>query len=428
MVMARHIPGDSVPGDSKFSLHLLLTILFLVALQGCSVMLALKQPEKKNLNVLEPGTPRSTVIKELGMPTKTDEVQGTNIDVFQFSEGYSRELKMLRAGLHLTADAFTFGLWEPFGIIFEKQTRPPETSLEVHYDANERLTRFKVLSGQNILLATSPAETPPAVVMPSLSPSVTPVLMPQTITSYPQRLAVILPQGPTASFVSSGLDLTLAYLRTFHPSMMIVERDGLEPVTQELVLQHTGKMRDDTMARLGGWRGADALLIVRIEQTSTDRLQALTQRGGEVSHSVEIRLAQVETGLLLFRQATNARVQVPPPPPDRAWPDEVSDNAQRETLRVAYTYAMASLAAAFGDNPLGLVPDMSSRNGGIRLLGVLHGGPAHYAGLREGDRIIEAEGKPYISVTQRITLPARLLVEHGGDRKEVRVEARSVEQ
>ena len=62
MVMARHIPGDRVPGDSNCSLHLLLTILFLVALQGCSVMLALKQPEKKNLNVLEPGTPRSTVI------------------------------------------------------------------------------------------------------------------------------------------------------------------------------------------------------------------------------------------------------------------------------------------------------------------------------------------------------------------------------
>lgn len=207
--------------------------------------------------------------------------------------------------------------------------------------------------------------------------------------------------------------------------MAIVEREGLEPVSQELVLQHTGKVLDDTMVRLGGWKGADTLLIVRIERTSTDRLQAIAQRGGEVSHSVEIRLAQVETGLLLFRQATNTRVQVPPPPSDRAWPDEVSDNAQRETLRIAYTYAMASLAAAFGDNPLGLVPDMSSRDGGIRLLGVLHGGPAHYAGLREGDRIIKAEGKPYISVTQQITLPARLLVERRNEQREMRVEARS---
>lgn len=425
MVTARHTPQDSVSRDSVFSMHLLPTILFLVVLQGCSVILALEQPEKKDLNVLEPGTPRSIVIKELGAPIKTDEVQGTNIDVFQFSEGYSKELKMIRAGLHLTVDAFTFGLWEPFGIIFEKHTHPPETSLEAHYDADDRLTTFKVLSGQNIVLATSPAETPPAAVMPSLSPLVTPVIMPQTIASYPQRLAVILPQGPTASFVSSGLDLTLAYLRTFHPTMAIVERDGIEPVTQELVLQHTGKMRDDTMARLGGWKGADTLLILRIEQTSADRLQTIGQRGGEVAPSVEIRLAEVETGLLLFRQTTSARIQIPPPSSAQAWPDQLLEDAQRETLRVAYTYAMASLAAAFGDNPLGLVPDMSSRSESIRLLGLLHGGPGHIAGLQKGDRILEVVGVPYRSITQRIPLPTTLLVEQGNERKNVRVEARS---
>jgi hypothetical protein len=388
--------------------------------------MALKQPEKKNLNVLEPGTPRSIVIKELGMPTKTDEVQGTYTDVFKFSEGYSQEFKLLRAGLHLTADAFTFGIWEPFGIIFEKHTRPPETSLEVHYDNDDRLTRFKVLSGQNIVLATSPAETPPAAVMSSLSPSVTPVIMPQTITSYPQRLAVIPPQGPTASFVSSGLDLTLAYLRTFHPTMAIVERDGLEPVTQELVLQHTGKMRDDTMARLGGWKGADTLLIVRIEPMSVDRSQPIAQSGGEVAYSVEIRLAEVETGILLFRQTTSARVQVPPPSSTQVWPDQLLEDARRETLRVAYTYAMASLTAAFGDNPLGLVPDMSSRSGGIRLLGLLHGGPGHNAGLQKGNRILEVDGEPYRSITQRIPLPTMLLIEQGNERKNVHVDARSL--
>lgn len=398
-------------------------VCLLLAVSGCSVVLALKQPEKKNLTVLESGTPRSIVIKELGAPTKTEEVQGTNIDVFQFSEGYSKELKMLRAGIHLTVDAFTFGIWEPFGIYLEQHIRPPDTSLEVHYDANDRLTRFKVLSGENILLATSPAETPSAPVMPTLSPFVTPVIMPQTITSYPQRLAVIQPQGPTASFVSSGLDLTLAYLRTFHPTMAIVERDRLEPVTQELVLQHTGKMHDDTMARLGGWKGADTLLIVRIEQPSADRLQPITQGGGEVAHLVEIRLAEVETGLLLFRQTTSARVQVPAPSGTQAWPDQLLEDARRETLRVAYTYAMTSLTAAFGDNPLGLVPDMSSRSGGIRLLGLLHGGPGHNAGLQTGDRILEVDGVPYRSVTQRIPLPTMLLVERGNERKNVRVEA-----
>jgi S1-C subfamily serine protease len=83
------------------------------------------------------------------------------------------------------------------------------------------------------------------------------------------------------------------------------------------------------------------------------------------------------------------------------------------------------LAAAFGDNPLGLVPDMYSRTGGIRLLGLLHGGPGHNAGLQEGDRILEVDGVPYKSVTQRITLPAKLLVERRNERTEIRVEARS---
>jgi C-terminal processing protease CtpA/Prc len=69
------------------------------------------------------------------------------------------------------------------------------------------------------------------------------------------------------------------------------------------------------------------------------------------------------------------------------------------------------------------VPDMSSRSGGIRLLGLLHGGPGHNAGLQTGDRILEVDGVPYRSVTQRIPLPTMLLVERENERINVRVEA-----
>ena len=73
------------------------------------------------------------------------------------------------------------------------------------------------------------------------------------------------------------------------------------------------------MTRIGGWKGADALLMVRVEQTSVDRLQTVAQRGGEVAHAVEIRLAQVETGLILFRHTRQGRatIQVPAPDSDR---------------------------------------------------------------------------------------------------------------
>jgi hypothetical protein len=403
-------------------------IVFPVALllPGCSAYMAMQQPEKKNLSVLEPGTPRTVVIGTLGVPEGSHIEQGARVDLFHFKEGYAREVKILRATFHVTADAFTFGLWEPFGILFEHWAGGAEIRLRVHYDDQDRVKTFDILSESNRLLVKAPAAIPPAVAEVPQSPSVTPVLMPQFITAFPRRLAVILPQqSPTASFVSSGLDLTLAYLRTFHPAMTIVERAGLEPVTQELILQHTGKVEDDTTVRIGGWKGADALLLVRIEQTSADRLQNVAQRGGEVAHAVEIRLAQVETGLLLFRQTAVATIQVPAPRSDQAWPDEVVETAQRRTLRAAYTYVLAALAASFGDNPLGLIPDVSTRGEGIRLLGVLHGSPSHLAGLRQDDLILETDGKPYVSVTQRLLLPVTLLVERDGARKSVRVEAHS---
>jgi hypothetical protein len=403
-------------------------LLVIFALPGCSVYLALKQPEPKNLSVLEPDAPRSLIIKELGLPLKTEEHGGKKVDEFKISKGYSKELKMLRAGIHLTADAFTFGLWEIFGIYLEKKDRPPDLSLEVQYDVHDRMTSFKVLSGDDLLLAKSPPDMPAIAFKPTIIPSATTVLMPQEITAFPQRLAVIVPQTRHASYIASGLDLTIAYLRTFHPSMTIVEREALQPVTQELILQHTGKFGDDTMARIGGWKGADSLLIVQIDKIPTERLESVAQRGGTVAHSVEIRLAQVETGLLLFRQTTLAEVRLPPPSDNQTWPDEVMDDAQRETLRVAYTYSLAALAAAFGDNPLGLVPDMSSHGEGIRLLGLLHGGPGHFAGLQEGDRILEVNGTPYKSVTQRIPLPAKLLIEQHNVQMEVPVEARPLGQ
>jgi len=120
--------------------------------------------------------------------------------------------------------------------------------------------------------------------------------------------------------------------------MTILERENLEPVTQELILQHTSRVQGDTMTRIGGWKGADALLMVRIEQTPAGWLQNVAQRGGEVTQAVEVRLAQVESGLLLFRQTAVAAIQVPAPESNRVWQDEMMETAQRRTLRAAPMY------------------------------------------------------------------------------------------
>lgn len=67
------------------------------------------------------------------------------------------------------------------------------------------------------------------------------------------------------------------------------------------------------------------------------------------------------------------------------------------------------------------MPDVTTRGGEIRLLGLLDGSPGHYADLRQCNLVIEADGKPYVSVTQRLALPVTLLVERDGVRKAVRV-------
>ena len=52
---------------------------------GCSVMMAARAPEKKNLSVLSPGASRSQVVAELGPPLQSRTDQYGEKDVFAFS-------------------------------------------------------------------------------------------------------------------------------------------------------------------------------------------------------------------------------------------------------------------------------------------------------------------------------------------------------
>ena len=60
--------------------HNLFTLLVLVLLcvagtTGCAVSMAIEQPTKKNLSVLDPGTPRALVVSEFGRPVATRTVK-----------------------------------------------------------------------------------------------------------------------------------------------------------------------------------------------------------------------------------------------------------------------------------------------------------------------------------------------------------------
>src|SRR5438094_902139 len=99
---------------SRFA-KLALILLLLGSTQGCSVVMAAKQPGKKDLSVLDVGTPRAMVLAELGQPTASETREGVKVDIFSFVQGYDKINKGIRTAGHAVGDVLTFGLWEVVG-------------------------------------------------------------------------------------------------------------------------------------------------------------------------------------------------------------------------------------------------------------------------------------------------------------------------
>lgn len=112
---------------------------------GCSVFMAAKQPDKKNLALLNPGTQRPLLIAEFGSPIHTETKDGNKVDVFSFVQGYSTGAKTGRAVFHGAADVFTLGLWEVVGTPTEAAFDGQNMAVQVQYDANDRVTSSTVL-------------------------------------------------------------------------------------------------------------------------------------------------------------------------------------------------------------------------------------------------------------------------------------------
>lgn len=119
-------------------------------LQGCSVVMAARQPNKKDLSVLEKGTPRAVVRRELGWPVEVDDPDETHgcHETYLFEQGYSGVTKASRAVFHLTADIFTFALWELVGTPTEAIFDGTDVRLEVLYDDSEHVEAVCVYTGE----------------------------------------------------------------------------------------------------------------------------------------------------------------------------------------------------------------------------------------------------------------------------------------
>jgi hypothetical protein len=272
------------------------------------------------------------------------------------------------------------------------------------------------------LFTSTPLIDPESVQPPpswSVNASVTPVVMPVLVSPFPERLAIVA-KSPTYGYpFLAWLDVALNFLRKRHSAMVIMERDASQVITNEAMSQHTGRFEEETIVGIGRLVGADTLMTYRLKPITEETVEAYAKQGGELTGEVEMTLLHVESGLTTFRQYTVATVFLAVPKDGMTWPKELIRLAHRKAVKKATTYVLAALAAAFGDNPLGLVPSLASPGEGVLVEGILNGGPADQGDLRKGDRILMIDGHPLLDWTTRIQLPATLTLERDGKKEQV---------
>ena len=112
---------------------------------GCSVVMAAKQPSRKDVKVFSQGMPRSLVLAEVGAPVTTETQAGKRVEVYAFTQGYSKAARVSRSIGHGAADVFTLGLWEAVGTPTEAAFNGKRVAYEVTYDAADRIEKVVVL-------------------------------------------------------------------------------------------------------------------------------------------------------------------------------------------------------------------------------------------------------------------------------------------
>jgi hypothetical protein len=252
---------------------------------------------------------------------------------------------------------------------------------------------------------------------------VSPVLMPPQVPSSVQRLAVIPLSKTTDNEVPAYVDFAINLIRQRQPKLVLVERDTIGKLLDEMTIQHSGQVDDELTVRLGKMVGATTLLTYNAEQFDRVKILPITLNGGLVSGTVEFRLVDVEKGVALFRQVVTGSVSYPYPTSGATWTEEGVYRASKLTIETAAAYGLAALVAAFGENSVGIVPSLNTKDS-FMVLGVLDGSPVQIAGVRKWDKILSVNGQPMRSWVDPIPLPTTLTIEREGRKLQFEVMTR----
>jgi hypothetical protein len=130
---------------TKFSPIAALATVVALHLSGCSVYMAVKQPDAKNLDLLAVGTPRDVLLAEFGLPLVSETRDGHKYEIFKFVNGYSAGAKAGRAVFHGAADVLTLGIWEVVGTPTEGIFSGDEMAFQVRYDKDDHVDEVAAL-------------------------------------------------------------------------------------------------------------------------------------------------------------------------------------------------------------------------------------------------------------------------------------------
>jgi len=120
-------------------------LILLLSISGCSVFMAAKQPEKKDVSLLKEGTSRAMLISEFGAPLISEYRDGKRFEIFKFTQGYSTGAKAGRAFLHGAANVVTLGLWELVGTPTEITFSGDDMAFQVRYDENDMVDEIALI-------------------------------------------------------------------------------------------------------------------------------------------------------------------------------------------------------------------------------------------------------------------------------------------
>ncbi|WP_455388372.1 PDZ domain-containing protein [Petrachloros mirabilis] len=377
-----------------------ISLLLLLPLAGCGVLIPYMYDAQKLQEQLAVSMPKEQVLKHLGKPDRVIQDDGVHT-IWEYRlypkgewAGYLVHCPLF-PNCYFPAEAAS-----PYYVVLQ------DNQVCIWGTPNIVRPLIRIACGMDVRPETK------YQVKRGFRISVIPVFMPPPITPLPQRLAVVPISGSVDNEVTSWVDLTLSFLRTRHRELILVEREDLGEVLNEVGIQYAEQADDDTTIRLGKLVGADSLLTYRL---------LLPEDNSLVAASFELRLFEVESGTTVFRQTASANHT--PSETETATQRLYKSGplARRLVLEEAAAYGLAALTAAFGDNPLGVVSNYSWTGEGLKLIDVLQGGPAFRAGLKPGDQILESNGRSLRGWAAPVSLPAHLTVRRDGVPLEISV-------